>query len=310
MKLRVFIVALAAVAPLAAAPAVAAGSPRQFTPSSDWAMEYADDSCRLVRSFTHEGNVLTLALERFEPGNALEVTLVGNGLARFNRQRTVRFGFDPAGPEMRLYPSWSKLEDGRDWFGLGRVELAQLIQSAPPTFQQYLEQLAPYRPEEELALARKITSFAVPEGFIEPFVLKTGPMGAPIGALQECASDLVRHWGLDPAQQARLSRPVLPVEDPQRWSSTEAFPASERQRWGTGLNTVRLAIDATGKATSCHVQRASAGEAFNTAACNLLMSKGRFRPAIDADGRPVASYWVKNFRFQLGPMIRIPQRLR
>ena len=56
---------------------------------------------------------------------------------------------------------------------------------------------------------------------------------------------------------------------------------------------VRLDVDATGMPIGCHIQNAFNNEHFEEEACETLLKKARFEPALDAAGEPIASYWGK-----------------
>lgn len=289
--------ALVAAIAIDAAP-VQAREPRVFSGASAWAMNYADDSCQLTRDFAYGDEIITLALERFQPGDTVEVALASDELTRAPGEYTTKFRFAPDAVQFEAQQFQGELEDGRDYFGIGPVRLG--IAAAPFENAEQVQQAATrlYRPADELEAARKLTALTVTEGFTKDFALDLGPMAPPIKAMQACMDELLGHWGVDVERHRTLTRPAVPAEDPQTWVSEADFPVDQRQRRRSGFNTVRLLLDEAGKPTGCQVQRAGA-DSFNSAACRILMEKGRFQPALDAAGQPMPSYYVVNFRFQL-----------
>lgn len=262
-------------------------------------MDYADDSCRLIRSFADGEDVVTLALEQLHPGGPLHVTLVSDALARFKRQYTARFKFAPDAVQFESRYWHTELEDGRTYYSIGPVSIraAALAAGNAEQLQQLMTQ--PYRRSDEIEAARKVKSLTVTEGFNRDFELDLGPMVPPMEAMQACMDELLTHWGVDVERHRSMSRPVLPAENPQTWVTEADYPAAERRGRSAGANSVRLMLDAAGKPTSCHLQRRAGAEGFNEAACRILMEKGKFEPALDAAGQPMASYYVVNFQFQL-----------
>jgi hypothetical protein len=71
-------------------------APRRFTPVGQWAMEYADDSCRLIRNFRSGDNDLTLALERFSPGAPFSIGIASGKARAWASAREVHLQFFPA----------------------------------------------------------------------------------------------------------------------------------------------------------------------------------------------------------------------
>ncbi|KRA81389.1 TonB family protein [Altererythrobacter sp. Root672] len=261
-------------------------------------MNYAEDSCQLTRDFAYGDEIITLSLERFQPSDTVEMALASSELRRAPREFTTKFQFAPGAVQFEARQFQGELEDGRDYFGIGPVRLgiAAVSFGDADEFQQAATTL--YRRADELEAARKLEGLMVTEGFTKDFTLDLGPMVPPIQAMQACMDELLTHWGVDVERHRTLTRPAVPAEDPQTWVTPADFPVDERQRRRGGFNTVRLLLDAAGKPTSCQVQRAGA-DSFNSAACRILMEKGKFEPALDAAGQPMPSYFVANFRFQL-----------
>ena len=54
-----------------------------------------------------------------------------------------------------------------------------------------------------------------------------------------------------------------------------------------------------GRVTSCEVTGSSGNSALDQAACRNLQRRGRFEPALDRDGNPVASTYTKRVTWRL-----------
>lgn len=71
--------------------------------------------------------------------------------------------------------------------------------------------------------------------------------------------------------------------------STRDYPAkSQQERIGKRV-VILLEVSAAGRVTGCRVWRASGVPEADTVTCRLASERFRFRPATDAEGRPVAS---------------------
>ncbi|MEA3000036.1 MAG: periplasmic protein TonB [Sphingomonadales bacterium] len=64
------------------------------------------------------------------------------------------------------------------------------------------------------------------------------------------------------------------------------YPASLAGRPRPGPVSVLLTVGPNGRVTRCDILRASGAAALDAATCRLLVSRSRFTPASDADGRP------------------------
>jgi hypothetical protein len=76
------------------------------------------------------------------------------------------------------------------------------------------------------------------------------------------------------------------------WLPAGIIPFTDFGKLGGGANQVRLMVDTAGKPTACTVHWATLDKEVNDRICATLMSVGKFTPARDADGRPMAGYWV------------------
>jgi len=293
--------AIVAATTMGATPPQAQDVPRVFSGASAWAIDYADDSCRLTRDFASGGEIITLALERYQPGDTVYVALVSDAISRAHRQVTARLRFKPEAVGFESSFMGYELEDGRNYYSIGPVRL-EVAATTSDRLEQVLSQ--PYRPADEIAAARKLGALTVTEGFDTDFALELGPMAPPVEALQACVDDLLTQWGVDVERHRSMTRAATPAEDPQTWVAEADYPAEERHRRNAGSSSVRLMLDAAGRPTSCHARQRSRTEGFNETACRILMERGRFVPALDAAGEPMASYYVVDFQFQLNVIVR------
>ena len=116
-------------------------------------------------------------------------------------------------------------------------------------------------------------------------------MKAPFAALDKCMDELLVRWGVDVARHTTLFRRVVPVESPANWLKNSDYPESARFKGAQGIVNFRLSIDDVGKATACHIQQSTRPPEFDTAVCKALMRRARFKPALDKDEKPLASYY-------------------
>lgn len=94
-----------------------------------------------------------------------------------------------------------------------------------------------------------------------------------------------------PAPPMRHSLPSPPERrrpDLNAYFSPEDYPAVARQARAQGSVEVALIVGPSGRITGCTVARSSRSPALDAATCNILRSRARYTPALNADGQPIS----------------------
>lgn len=280
-----------------------ADEPLRLPPSSPWQIDYADDSCRLTRQFGDGEERITIVMDRFQPVDYFSLMIVGEPLDRarpgLRRGATLRFGAHEGEQELPFFKatigdqptiifSQTRIAPYSDDEEDVRVRLMS-------TDQFYLFEPDPISAEREQAADHLY--LAAPG--IEPILLETGSLGPPFATLDRCADELLTHWGIDVEKHRSLTREVRPVESPGRWLTSMDYPIGMIRRGGQGLVYFRLNVNSDGTVSECHVQQKTRPEGFEEVVCNALTQRARFEPALDAEGNPIASYYVGSARFEM-----------
>lgn len=276
----------------------------RLKPSSPWNVHYAVDSCRLARDFGEGLRRVTLILDQFEPGDSFYLTLVGDSL-RTRRMNppfagTIRFG--PHEGKSDFTAETGKANEWRAIFVSGSHRLAPPTDSEKAALDEARRrgtryELAPIGAGREAAA----TWLELGGLLRSDLVLETGSMGKALAGLRQCAWDTVRMWGLDIEEQKALSRKPHPRRGPGTWFDPNDYPSAMIARGYQGIVNFRIMVDAKGKPSSCHVQQSTRPKDFDEAVCRVVMKQAEFEPALDALGRPVASFWRQTVRFKLLP---------
>ena len=291
-----------AAASLLAAPAAQAQEETTvFKPAGNWTADYGDDYCRLIRTFTDGQREFSLALERLQPGAQVRLIVVGEGMRPFRGAEQVAYQFLPSGSSGKTRYVRSETPEGKSFVSFEPVALAPRPAFAPPAPGTPPAPPAYSRTDEQVA-ARAITGFALTEGLISPVRVETGSLRAPIAALQACADDLLKVWGLDPEKHKTMTVPPILNPSPQGVLPQGTVPFSEFDKLGGGANQVRLLIGADGKVTACSIYTPSLSQTLNDKICSLAKERASFQPAKDAGGQAMASVWMGSPMF-LGPPI-------
>lgn len=259
-----------------------------FQPSGSWTADYGDDYCRLIRTFSDGKNELSLALERTQPGQFTRLIFVGSGLKPYRNADEFGYHFGPAGSTGKTLFARSKAADGNDYFITNPVALAPL---APPTAGAPPAP-PPYDRAQEKAAADGITALTLSEGLSSPVRFETGSLGPVIGAMQACTDDLLKVWNLNVDQHKAMSAAAMPIPGKEPALPMGTIPFNQFGKFIGGANEVRLAVAADGKVTSCVTRSPSLAGQLNKRVCDLIVEKATFSPAKDAEGQPMASFWM------------------
>ncbi len=298
------------VAVIAATPLIlAASEPVRIAPSSPWVVDYAEDSCRLIRTFGEGKTETKLILESSAPGE-MDMLAVGKPLHTYLTDVPARFvpvggktfdgrvaesaaNHDPAilwSSTIRMLPDGA-YESYQDEFGNRKYDPA--VRPAPLNLakrQAYATQ--------RLQFAAGITGLEVRTRPDRSVILDTGSLGKAIEIFDKCGEDSMHDWGVDTAIEKRIVRPVWAL-NPGKWISASDYPSKMIDEGKESEVTVRLLIDATGNVTKCTSLSHFAETEFNRITCDAITQRARYAPAELADGTKVPSFTTTRVHFRI-----------
>lgn len=267
-----------------------------LAPSSTWLMDYADDSCQLTRSFGTGDDQVIAQFIRYKPGASFDFHLFGKPLGnqghlpvamvrfgavgKFVRAETMA-GFAVKLPALFLAGRLDNLDSSR----LNHNDFAEM----EPAQLNARDRIAPEVEAAATSVTVRLSRRTV--------TLRLGAMDAPMAAMRTCTTDLVKLWGLDPAQQEALTAFPRPKNNPGRWLGGGDYPAGSLFRGEQAMIRYRLMIDAMGQPIGCSIQAALAKGNFAEITCDMLKRRAQFEPARAADGTATPSYYVGKVRW-------------
>ena len=98
-----------------------------------------------------------------------------------------------------------------------------------------------------------------------------------------------------PAAPAARDRPAI-----LNWLHQSDYPAESLAAGEQGEVTAAFDVTETGAVENCKVIRSSGYLRLDDATCPLIVERARYRPAIDATGKPMRSADVRAFRWIAG----------
>ena len=107
-----------------------------------------------------------------------------------------------------------------------------------------------------------------------------------------------------PTSPAPLAKPPepTPIGDPASWVTAADYPPSASAAGHQGRTVFALDVDAKGRVTGCRILQSSGFPLLDNTTCASMVINARFKPAVGADGRPVAGAWDSAMDWRLGEM--------
>ncbi len=84
---------------------------------------------------------------------------------------------------------------------------------------------------------------------------------------------------------------VTPVGRPGDWASDNDYPVAALRRHETGRAGFVLTVDAQGMPSDCQITLTTHYPDLDQATCDVMMRRARFRPPLDAQGKPTTGTW-------------------
>jgi len=272
---------------------------RVVTATSPWKVDYTGNACHLQRGFGTAEEPVLVQFEQLAPGDYFNFTAAGRPFAGIIDTTRVTLSTGPDGKPISTRFTLGDMQAGNG------QKLTTLFFMGT-TLNGHGE--GEVRPEPVTTeRAAQVTSLTVSWGG-KGVQIGTGPLGKALAAMDNCTEGLVKSWGLDPAQQASLSRWPKPLTDPQTWLPRGSYPTDLASEGEQSLVDVRLMIDAAGAVSQCQVVNGFNEPRFAKVTCDKISQRAKFEPALDAAGNPVASYSVRRVMWVVDRKARMPQQ--
>ncbi len=267
------IAALGALATPALSQTEGAVQPAPRKPTGKWVVEYADSMCVLQREYGTTDAPLTLGIKPslMDKDVRLIVLQPASGGHKFGVPATVTFGTRDGPVQTSLD---SLIMNSR------RVRLSEAFIDR----RSLNRAIASGR--LELQAARVIEVRLALPGF-----------GRALAALDECVTDLLKGWGIAPAEQQNLGSFPQPRGGRLRVSHTD-YPIAALDQDASGATVGRIKVSVNGDASDCVVLATSKSKDLDTATCKVLL-RARYEPAVSKAGPPAASYYIAQIVWRL-----------
>lgn len=262
----------------------AAGAETVVAPTASWQASTEGALCRVERKFESGGQPHLLILEQTAPGSAFGMAVAGPALAHLDSAQPILLGFFDGDPRLEHR---ARIEPNRQF---GKVAVVTDLSFFPPAG-------APIARIDTVVLGG-MDRVTVSQGNTR-VNFATGSLGEAAAALNECTAQILRNWGLDPEVQYGLESAAFPEQEAKLARELrKTYPLKAYRALQNGPLEVAAIVDPSGTATGCKMIVSSNFPDLDAAACKAI-SKARYRPARDAQGNQVASYWKTRITYAL-----------
>jgi TonB-like protein len=248
---------------LACALLLPAAGPRPLRqPIKPWVLDYGATACTALRTYGSGKAPVTLALRPSPNGNVVRLVVMRPGRApkpyhfpvttnlSDARVKTTGLRFQPKGARHDLV-----------WINFERSALDGLAGAG------------------EIAIRG---GSDIDERFALPGI------AAVLKGLDTCNADLRRYWNVGDAG-APLSAPATPLKPLPHYFSSDDYPFQAFHEGASGASKIMMMVDESGALKDCMVEETSGIATLDAMACLVLLERARFRPALDAAGKPARS---------------------
>lgn len=241
-------------------------------PVGPWGVDYADNSCIVSHHFGTGPGAIDLAFQLLPRSDSATVAItIGPGRPAQGR---VAVTLQPDGRHFGGDFGTVPLKDGRRllFFRVFGDDLIALIGAS----------------QIHVVAGKVLDATVAPHG-----------MPGAFHAADACKDDLLKTWHIDPAPLATAITPAKPLTWPGKWVSNDDYPQAAVRDRVSGATVFRLTIDPTGTVSACNIVISTGSDLLDRTTCKLMLKRGRYSPARDANGKPVADIVVDRFIWAL-----------
>lgn len=245
-------------------------------PSSKWLANFADNSCEMVRDFGAGKQQMELLVRPLTGSTTVQFEIHYHGAAPHQLGGSAR---------LAMYPGTAS--------AVGSYYDAAL----PPTepFERMMRFTMQRSQIADLGGAQVITFVYA----TRPISLAPGALGNVAKVLKECEDDLIKTWGYDPQVMNSLKTGPVPVA-PEKWYRAKDLPTKNDAK-DVMIPSVRFTVGTDGAVSNCAVVTTSGSKMFDDKACEVMTTKAHYKPAMGANGQPVAALMVSPVMRPFGP---------
>ena len=247
-----------------------------LSPQGPWKLDYADEECRLARTFGTGQEALSIQMTRASGLREFGMVIAGTSIPKLPAMTQVT---------LRL------LEQGREEkFNALSVQVPDRSERFVRLYGEGSNIIADFSDNQAIGF-RLGSQYSVS--------IKLPGARQAVAALDSCHADLLKSWGLDVDKIKAAKVPPRPLGNPAYWATTNDYPVQALRARKGGNVVFLLDVDIRGRPTRCSIARSSGVPRLDEITCQLMIRRARFDAARNAEGQPIAGYYVSNVRWSI-----------
>lgn len=246
-------------------------SAKPIEPSSKWIVDFGDNRCVAQRTYGEAAKPVYLLLKASAIGEGLQLSVAVKGPNGYGVQEKAKLTLG-GGEPLELW----QLRYGIDKRQVRTVNLAKAD-------------------VERLARATELRWDTANLDYSLPL----GPMKNLVKVMEECRAGLGEYWNATPEkvatlkQEPRTERPIVKLFKSDDYPSQAVFAGQ------SGTAKVIALVDEQGKLVDCMIVETSGIAVLDVQTCLIMHQRGKFLPAIGADGKPTKGVIAQRIRWEM-----------
>jgi TonB family protein len=264
--------------------------PVVLQPGSPWNIDFGEKSCRLTRFFGASDKPHVLIIDQYWPDQYFGLALAGPLVDHIDGEGKFALRFFEGQEPIRRVPFKGSIEGFGAAYFYTRIGIATKDQ--PATGPQPIGTRFP-AVDTRSAKDAAFVSLSADGNEIR---LATGPLDDAFQILNQCARDFVGFWGLDQEKHRTATRMPYWTNEAAMVATVDFIPFERIKPGERGIVRLRMIIDEAGKLVDCTVIEAPDVELVERPVCQA-MKQARFEPGLDADGKPMRSFYATTITY-------------
>jgi TonB family protein len=242
-----------------------------FQPVEKWVVDFGEDRCVAYRSFGDAKDPVHLLLKPSPVGDVLQLQIAEKGSRRQGVQEKASIAIGNTTPEPML-----QLQYGASGQSVRMINLSK----------------------EQTARLSAATTFRWSERG-KQFDLAIGPMTKLIETVGKCKEMLADHWNASLTKRMALKEAPSLDKPIMSLFSTDDYPWDAVRQGQSGLAHVVVLVDENGRMADCTLIATSGIAVLDAQTCIILRNRGKFAPAIGADGKPTKGTFHQRVNWEM-----------
>lgn len=241
-------------------------------PVGRWVADFEKDFCSVSRQFGNDHDGPVIGFKALLPNDtSIDVVLVTSDRAPPPTKRQV----------MRISPVNGQSDAKDHPADIG------VIKDSPGVVRSMTVDLSQLK---SIADGRQLR---IEYGDHQQIVVRPEGIDRALNILDQCRVGLAEYWKLDTTSLARVKTLPAALTPEANWLTSADYPDQAYTKQYNGTTIIVWTVNVDGKPTDCRILKSTGHPELDNAACKGILTRARFDPALDLDGKPIATFLVR-----------------